>query len=582
MKQASDKWKLSSGGVIAIVTQGIPSDEKFRHVSLVIPENPKTIDKCTHKLNTRGYFDTVELSIMDSVDKFQLKIYKGKLLIKNPEFPFPDNWYLLENFLETSDVMDINDELNFFISHSTLRSGEFEEKFEPIFSQAYPEDVSFTAPHLPNHETFKNEALRQLNVSICKKTTKWKPGYRYDTKDRTYYYLGDVYTRFTDFSKKTETVDLGDSPKEVVKLYIDDIHVGKTIPLINNKIFTAFPLYLNNEDILDINEVDNTLKDSKYIIAPLHGKKPSAVEVGDFSSSFSNPLPKSLEEVEKFRKDIFDTTLEIFCTRSKRLIDGRQTISYYNCGFLLEQFFYVFPTEIENKKTLKEIFTPFIDEFKEVLYGCFLLHANKQTDFLDISFRKENIRKLVNNVIFYSTPSIFVSRREVVTEFLKRVGIDLEKEAEYWVEKIYDPRAYMSSFEKYLENEDYLLYNGGRQSYNFRDKSTDCSYERGVKPNELTKTFFPTTLSTILIEMISGALDKNGCGVSRFGIYHSGNKKLDDYYVITITLEDIYMKFQKTGREMSLDLISDIISSKFWNVTLKFDKSLDIFEFCRK
>ena len=126
-------------------------------------------------------------------NKFQIKISGNddlgvKVLIKSPELP-ADIWYELKNYY-------IKDLWKIITTHKMNIGGEFDP--DVFFEVGFTEDnpyVILVEPGMKEFKIYFEEMRRKLYLEICKKTSKWIPGHRYELPNKSIFYLASTKSR---------------------------------------------------------------------------------------------------------------------------------------------------------------------------------------------------------------------------------------------------------------------------------------------------------------------------------------------------------------------------------------------------
>lgn len=134
-----------------------------------------------------------------------------------PWIKWKEEYYTVKNFIPTNEARG---------KLIRAMSGLEGTKLDPVFSEEAADAVWFVKAGTQEYKDASDEMIRRLNCSMMKKTRKWKPGHRYDSEDKTYYYLG----KFVSHRKNYDSSEFLHDPIEC-HLVVEKIPDGvKTIP----------------------------------------------------------------------------------------------------------------------------------------------------------------------------------------------------------------------------------------------------------------------------------------------------------------------------------------------------------------
>lgn len=102
-----------------------------------------------------------------------------------PSILWKGEYYVVKNFIPTNEARG---------KLIRAMSGLSGEGLDPVFTEEAPDAVWFVKSGTQDYRDASDEMIRRLNCSMMKKTRKWQPGHRYDSEDKTYYYLGKFVT----------------------------------------------------------------------------------------------------------------------------------------------------------------------------------------------------------------------------------------------------------------------------------------------------------------------------------------------------------------------------------------------------
>ena len=409
--------------------------------------------------------------------------------------------------------------------------------------------VSFVKDGMKDYDTYFDETVRRLNCSIKKKTTKWIPGHRYDSETETFYYLGEFRTRKAD-PLASELL----SRDNTVPCYlvVGNARGLKTVSSVFNervfgeepgdiKVLTKLPKMVDSGKALEDDKpnihdyweamVKNSL--SRYVT--YKGSLPECPGVRyvfDVFAYYSNPGGKWDHEVSIPMKQFLTDLLERLLLKSY--------LEYY---------------DISN-------------------YGM-----DEEAYISSSKDRNENMMALANRTISsFGDPNVF--SRLYYSQLFQNMGINFQGMA-YKVVGMGEPKKIVTeSWMTYREmGHAYFKYherNESRKQCFLRDKSYIASqYSRYDKPEKVTikKTYGSGPLCKELIKIIEEEKSSAGIGVSSYSVVNMGTKKDPNEYIkMTIDIEDI----EKRHPKMPQDLMDDIVSNRFQQMLIEFDKGITI------
>jgi len=240
-------------------------------------------------------YEVAEINL--GINEFKLTIKSGDLgpeaYITCDSLPTKDLYRVL-NFKEDTAVS--------LLCKAQNDKGVFSDTMEAIFGDT---KVSFISQNMDGYMDAFNEMVRKYHVSTKKKTTKWVPGHRYDTEDKTYFYLG------TYLSKKSCEVDSyfnkdlsGLTP---VNLYVESLGNEKKISeVFANNIYGENGIKILWEDSLpkcvDSGEALEDDKPSLYSLYPTILDK--AIESGNLKSIFDTLSVQSVLDKIDYSEEV--------------------------------------------------------------------------------------------------------------------------------------------------------------------------------------------------------------------------------------------------------------------------------------
>jgi hypothetical protein len=468
-----------------------------------------------------------ELRIYEN--QFEIKFSGDKegnliLLAKSDEFP-TSGWYEIVNFWKSGIW-------NFLGAH-TLENGCFPEgtMFEVGFEDTQPL-VTFVEPGMANYKEYFEEMRRRINCELCKKTTKYTPGHRYDSLEETYYILDVLYSRRVDQFNSDFTTELG-KMKEVA-------------------IYTNV-LYDTDKDISTVLKTRH-FGDNPEDLKILYTKK-SLVDAGEvLENNYTG-------DIQDYWTDLFRNSME-----SK---------SYIKDAF--ESFSLCKGTVIDKTKVPTEDIKDYLSEF---MFNIILNNWNLKnlrsdlviTDQRTDAENVESIIKLLSSTIkdgnflknlYY--PNLFgalgINLKELATETLHS-----------WVATPLD-----SDFDTYLKYSSYYSNPMRKET----DKNTSRQREKSTRYKLDIVTLKDlygesSELKDTIIECINKVRSNYGLGASEYEKINIGTRKEPlEYIICELTLEDI-IKLKKGVSGLSETLKNEIMKRHFVWVQVVFDKDGDI------
>lgn len=454
-------------------------------------------------------------------NQFDLKFGEGdgfNLYLKCSELP--DNWFLVSNFRKQ--------EIWSLMEGHTIVDGviQCEKKFEVILKEGLSE-VSFIEPGMKEFNKCFEEMKRKMNCEMCKKTTKWVLGHRYDSFTESIFPLAKVKIRKSSLTNS----GLIKNPEEMpeVILYVNELKGEKTISeVLKNRSFGDKPADLK------VTYGTKSMVDSGEAL------------VNDYSGEIKDywlPIYDNAKETKKSLKEILD----IFSVISNPEV----TISL--------------PTS--------EIEDLILEDMNKVIIN-FWNSGNTRADISigDKNTEEENLERL---------KKLFLAEGIIDTNFLKtlyypdlfnELGINLNEVSSKALMNIREVRLNQDNFDLYLKYLDYwknpVRIDKNRYMSKQRIKSTDYKLEVVT----IKDLYGNTELTKTLIEMTNDIRNNFGLGATEYSLINIGTKKAPKEYVICkITLSDI-IKFKKGVINMSENLKDEILKNHFVWLQVVFDK----------
>lgn len=516
-------WRLASDLVVFL----IPNKNRIYFAS---PEKQSYINTVIKKVYN-NYSNTVPIELKLDDNSFNLKLDEElNILVKSDLLPDENQYYQVMNFC-WSDSPAI---LGNIISQVENNKGEFKDKFEVIFSDSVPGEISFVSPSMSQYNSYFIEMRRRLNVELNRKTKKWKIGHRYDSLTKTIYYLGEVKSRLSS-PQNTEFME-GVNMTTTAYLYtseIDEVKDKKISDILNSRSFGSnIKVAFNQEAMVDCGEV---LED-------------------DFTN-FQDYWEELMKNTINFEQKQCSDNIP----RYKKLDNILSILS--------------FQTGTDSLKVSNEIREKLVEVIQNVMKSGLLKFWNCNLSYIKLN-SKQSIEKNVESLvkIFYcEIKDRNLMRDSYYNTYFNKVGIDLNKIAECILVD-WDENDIYSDFDNYIRFIEYTKnhYPTAVKPVNEREKSKGFSNsELYTVANSIGKD---TELANIIIGLFNFAIKKYGVGVSEFEYYNIGTKKDPNIYIeARITIDDI-IKFVGGIDKMSEKLKQEIISRKFTEIKIQIDK----------
>jgi hypothetical protein len=449
--------------------------------------------------------------------------------VRNKELPGgKEVWYELVNYVYYNDY-PYESYYRKEISKLLKFDGIFQGMggFEAIFSDEYPGKVKLILDGMDEYESCFSEMTRRLNCSLYKKTKKWIPGHRYDTEDRTYYYLGSYYSNrdnlyesnyksdVTEYHLVTEVKGDCKTISDVFKTRLfgsepDNIIVLDALkPMVDSG--EAF-----KDDVSDIQDlwddmIELASKEEKTI-------KPMFDVVGfrgpDASSANKYKDTSSWEDtfLDRLKKDLRSTA-----------------IIYWNVGNVVKE---------NNRMNASES-----DEFNTTALWDLFCEEYLKNDF--------NCRKM-----------------EYYMDLLDALGIPVNSICLSIINSMKSESFANKGFDNYLKyGKDYYRFrdNHGRQSFVYA-KSGSKLYRSN--DSDKISDRFPPLLAKTVNDIVKEAIINYGNGVSSYSVENYGTKSSPDiFHEITISMNDIISHFG--GQDQLPDQIKqEIIDKRVWEISV--------------
>lgn len=231
--------------------------------------------KKNYKLSTDPYI----LLLNNKDSEFKLKLKNGVLFVNSKNLPDPNKFYTIGNYNKQF--------LLTIIEESTCISGDIDGKFEIVFSKNDEGECFPVSSTMNTWKTIISEQKRRLFASYNSKTTKHKPGHRYDSDSISILYLGEFFVRHELDNYRYIIEKFFSTSTEKVQLFTTDINTKyKTISdVIANKRF--LPIIKSPDELLELKEE----KDDDYVVAVV--KLPAMVDAGEVLKDDIKQIPQN-------------------------------------------------------------------------------------------------------------------------------------------------------------------------------------------------------------------------------------------------------------------------------------------------
>jgi len=431
------------------------------------------------------YFNTTNYTKQTVNNEFHVKIDIGGFYIKCDNFLDNSRWYLVINF-QPELVFDI-------IPQVKNNLGVFDELFEAIFNDDNMNSVGFTSQSMENYNKCFEEMGRRVVCDMSKKTKKRIPGHRYDSADKSLYYLGAFMSR----NNKDKFAD----DKNMVPIDLYAINISKN----DKNISDIFKNHVIGKDIIAMDTQESLVDFGEILKDDFTGK--------DIQSYWNYLYANSINEADldvSYKAGNYGRVLQMF--------------SYQSVNNLT----YNLPPEIDIDVYLKSVLLSLIK-----IYWNKNNKFRKENELKDIKTQNENIIGLIN--LFYANladPNIY--KDNYYSDMLKKLNIDLNKLA---VEALDEWSKMKTEAEKTWET--YIKLSSSIGLSFTSDQRTKDIMKIDVKKT-LISDLLPETLKNVIIEIAYNANDNFGLNISKYKVTNLGTKRTPrEYAEMTITLKDI-------------------------------------------
>ena len=439
-------------------------------------------------------------------NNFKVKLDGTSVYISSPGLPPEIEWYKAENFYQ--------DKLEDLIKYHKIDHGNFQEdlQFEVIFNDEIPGKFGITSTECLDYPNYLEEMTRRFNCEMCKKTKSWIPGHRYDTPEKSVYYLFPIKSHIND-PDNSEYIDEGPE----VYVCTEKTPSGKTI--------------------------SEVLKNISFNDIKIYRKKLSYVDSGEYLMNDFTNYQDYLEDLinNSINTENIKNFLDIFSIGKNKISDLSRI-------------------RVENK--IRDIL------LDDVIIKNWNINKFRKDQYIgDDSKEKnpENLKKLF--LASYINDKNF-SRVLYYETLLEKLGINLE-------ELIKDSLSAWGSLSLKTDFNDYIKYleyfklrdkgllSNQRVTTAKYTTETNSTLESILGAGELTNT---------IIELLKYSRGNYGFGVTEYHIVNVGTKsKPQKYITAKVTIDDI-IKYKKGISEIPENLKNDILRNSFVSVTVIFDE----------
>ena len=486
-------------------------------------------------------------------NEFNLKVdERFNVYIKSPELPKGDEFYRVMNIWSGRENLFFGE----LFSNLVSDKGYFGDSifFEPIFSDFHPTEVFLVAQGTEFYKTAFEEMKRRINCQICKKTKKWIPGHRYDSLDKTYYYLGKFEGRKSnaensDFLSNISTVD--------VHLVIQTIPDGakKISDIFKGSIYSS-----STEGGKDKIEI-------LYVSTP-----PSMVDSGEV-------LENDVKDIQDYWEDMVNNTIKKCSILNdfgyeSHMVNGVESLmnifsvqSPGNLGYNLSA---------DMKTKVEDYISSLLQE--NILLWWNLGSSNSKAIINKTNTLEDN-KKNLENLFFRNLRESNLKKNTYYSELWKAMSL---REFDKLIEESLlnnDPEdiVFRSGFKNYVKYGS-IYFNGHEtkeSKFTCQQRIDSTNYKlQVIKMSETFKN--AQQLGETIREIVKDARENFGHGVSEFTYTNVGNRKDPRIYTsLKITINDI-IKYCGGENNIPGEIINEIVDSHFWTFKLTIDKDKEL------
>lgn len=474
-------------------------------------------------VGNRADYNTKELHI--SSENVKMVFEESCFKVSFPELP--DSWFILVNY----------DEGNLFelISHNSIKNGSVEELFE-IAIKSSTKKVILLNPGMPSYQSALDESVRCVNCSMLKTTKKRIPGHRYDTKDETIYWLGEL-SSYIDNPRSSEFVKNIDDSKTIY-LYTKDVQGAKKISdiLKNGLIDNQADSYINGKYQIYTTTSIKLMVDSGQVLENDWTNYNTAAEM--LFNSAIDYYDKYIKESDKYY--IYQNGIDDRISYVINILNFRDSDSI--------------------SESLIERFRKFIGKSALDIYPAHINHGlvsstSDENYFLrwyTSIIKSDNIKKYSYYNILFTYLNIDIE--SIVKPVIEMFSLELD---------IYN------NFEKYVK------YDFGSRVFSSLRSKKSSEYE--LKEVTIESLIPEETLRNTIISLCNYARSNYGDGIYTYEVLNCGTKANPLIYeTMTVNVFNIIDKYKKEGLEVPENLKEEILNNKFNTISISVDKDREL------
>ena len=456
------------------------------------------------------------------------------LCVKSAQLPDKDAWYEVGNFRK-EDAFKI-------ISENTLVNGEIlGEEFEVIFSDDYPNEISFISSKMSGYNECMEEVRRRLSCTFGKKTKKFVEGHRYDSLEETIYYLGEFKSR------------------KVAPDASEFVPIDQAVPVY---LYTEAVRFDNIDDVFK-NEVFGS---GKYDIKIAYKLK-SMVDSGEI---LKNNLQGGIQD--------YWTTIWMNSLNRYGQKDGRGNVRYQNILDIFAPLSILSKADIAVNTNMANEITVLLENLtKEFILNNWEIKTQGSGDLLASNSKEKNVdsirlRLFTKSGCMKTDPNVMSIKyyNQLLNEF-KVPSLDVYKNE---IEQFSEGNL-SCDFDEFYKNEDYFKRRVVVRDITLQQRKSSTPY---TLPQKYIKDVYGqgTQLTETLVNIIDTANNNFGVGVHKYTMYNAGSKsKPMEFIDAWVTLDDV-VKYCGGVDKMPEALKNEIASSRFCMINVKFDKGAKV------
>lgn len=558
-----ENWKINFGGCVCFIGKREDGTQEVFFASPDKKTKAKTVVKLVESVSLSNFTEYW----IDNYEDFSLKIGpRMTLLAKHPNFPEPEKWYPIRNWMLQLSEREQRDQIGEYLMVTSTEEGEFKEKWTPLFDSELDKSVNFICESMPEWDEKQEEIIRRMSFETGKKTTKWIPGHRYDSEIKSFWYLGEVKNRIENRSNNSkETFYWGNNPGEIESKHSAMCFLAKSPNDLEN-IWENVVVSINR-DRKNLNYFDLLVKKPKVV--------DSGIWCEDLGAKFwDNPM--------EWRIGMIKRTLEEVC-KETRLFGGIESTSYYNINLALEPLYlYLGDKDEADMEKIGEYVNPILTP---VVLNCFETIMSYHLQDLDpkengYEVKEENVDKLVSQFISTYIREFFSEKKILIKGLFKALGNPLETLASNFLNDFKLKDRLDLDWETYLKNVKYLensvtlshryfdLRKKPSESYLKKSGIKDSSLE-GIIDKSLAKENISGETKNLLVDMIKWCKDNKGIGLTKYWV--NKNKEIE----IIVTLSDVINRYKSSDTEIPEEYKKGIMADRLWKCTIIADSNVD-------